>query len=226
MSAASGATSRSRSIERPGDARHGIHHCFVAGIVPSVRAARRRTAFKATGLVLLCQLVLLVVLLGAWEWVTAQSRQTAFLFGSPSAIFGFLVGDVAGREPVPRHLCDRHGDRARLPLRQRARHAARAAPLVFALRLARGAALHRGARLDSRHRARADGHHLVRDRARLEDRHVDAVGGRGGARHVLQGRDERRRGPGEPDAHARRPQARRSFASSWCPPRSPTSLRG
>jgi len=58
----------------------------------SVRIARRRRAFKATGLVLLCQLILLVVLLGAWEWVTAQSRQTAFLFGSPSAIFGFLVG--------------------------------------------------------------------------------------------------------------------------------------
>jgi NitT/TauT family transport system permease protein len=55
------------------------------------RAARRRMAFRTTGLVLLCQLVLLVVLLGAWELATAQSKQTAFLFGSPSAIFGFLV---------------------------------------------------------------------------------------------------------------------------------------
>ena len=58
---------------------------------PSVRATRRWIAVKTTGLVLACQLVLLVVLLGAWELVTAQSKQTAFLFGSPSAIFGFLV---------------------------------------------------------------------------------------------------------------------------------------
>lgn len=58
---------------------------------PSARSARRWGSIKSTGLVLVCQLVLLAVLLGAWEWVTSQSKQTAFLFGSPSAIFGFLV---------------------------------------------------------------------------------------------------------------------------------------
>ena len=40
---------------------------------------------------LLCQLLILVVFLGLWEYVTAWNKQTAFLFGSPSAIGGFLV---------------------------------------------------------------------------------------------------------------------------------------
>ena len=55
------------------------------------RSALYRRMLRDAGLVLLCQIVLLVVLLGAWEYVTAQSKTTAFLFGSPSAIFGFLV---------------------------------------------------------------------------------------------------------------------------------------
>jgi NitT/TauT family transport system permease protein len=55
------------------------------------RASRRWIAVRQAGLVLLCQLLLLAAFLGVWEWITAQSRQTAFLFGSPSAIGGFLV---------------------------------------------------------------------------------------------------------------------------------------
>ncbi len=55
------------------------------------RSAIYRRMLRDAGLVLLCQIVLLVVLLGAWEYATAQSKTTAFLFGSPSAIFGFLV---------------------------------------------------------------------------------------------------------------------------------------
>ncbi len=55
------------------------------------RSARRWMAVREAGLVLLCQLLLLAAFLGVWEWITAQSRQTAFLFGSPSAIAGFLV---------------------------------------------------------------------------------------------------------------------------------------
>ncbi len=46
---------------------------------------------RETMLVLTCQLGILVVFLGLWEWVTAQDKQTAFLFGSPSAIGGFLI---------------------------------------------------------------------------------------------------------------------------------------
>ncbi|BDA85180.1 ABC transporter permease [Aureimonas sp. SA4125] len=51
------------------------------------RARRRRES----ALVLACQIGILVVFVGAWEYVTSLSRQTAFLFGSPSAIFTFLV---------------------------------------------------------------------------------------------------------------------------------------
>jgi NitT/TauT family transport system permease protein len=53
--------------------------------------ARRLARYKETGLVLAFQLVLLAVLLGLWEYATSQSKQTAFLFGRPSAIAEFLV---------------------------------------------------------------------------------------------------------------------------------------
>ena len=59
-----------------------------AGSSPA-RAQRRR--WGEHGLVLACQIALLVGFLGFWEWIAAQDRQTAFLFGSPSAIAGFLV---------------------------------------------------------------------------------------------------------------------------------------
>ena len=58
---------------------------------PAARALRTRR-LKQTGVVVLSQALLLALLLSVWEYVTAQDRQTAFLFGSPSAIFGFLVG--------------------------------------------------------------------------------------------------------------------------------------
>lgn len=59
---------------------------------PSERAAElRRERRRQTGLVLGCQLLLLAILIGLWEWVTSQDPQTAFLFGRPSAIWGFLV---------------------------------------------------------------------------------------------------------------------------------------
>jgi NitT/TauT family transport system permease protein len=62
----------------------------LAGPTPGARALRIRR-LKGTGLVVLCQVLLLVAFLGVWEYVTAQDKQTAFLFGSPSAILGFLV---------------------------------------------------------------------------------------------------------------------------------------
>lgn len=57
-------------------------------------AARRRlrlARWRESGYVLLCQLLILVVLLGLWEYATAWNKQAAFLFGSPSAIGGFLI---------------------------------------------------------------------------------------------------------------------------------------
>ena len=132
---------------------------------------------------------------------------SAFLFGSPSAIWGFLVKMWQDGSLFTDTESDRAGDASRLRHRQRARHADRPRALVFALRLAGRAALHRRARLDPDHRARADLHHLVRHRARLEGRDGDAVGGRRRADHRLQGRHDRRSRPDQPDAHAGRLEA-------------------
>jgi len=64
----------------------------VAGAAEATPARRTQQRRRRQGaLVLACQIALLVAFLGFWEWVAAQDRQTAFLFGSPSAIAGFLV---------------------------------------------------------------------------------------------------------------------------------------
>ena len=63
---------------------------FLSAPTPAARMMRMGR-LKDAGLVVLCQILLLVAFLAAWEYITAQDRQTAFLFGSPSAIFGFLV---------------------------------------------------------------------------------------------------------------------------------------
>ena len=51
----------------------------------------RSPALKSRALVLITQIAILVVLLVSWELATINSQLTAFLFGSPSAIWGFLV---------------------------------------------------------------------------------------------------------------------------------------
>ena len=61
------------------------------GIVPWSRVgAGRRRRLRHAALVLVCQVALVTVLLSLWEWSTA-SDALKFLFGSPSAIWGFLV---------------------------------------------------------------------------------------------------------------------------------------
>ena len=104
------------------------------------------------GYVLLCQLLILAVFLGLWEYATAWNKQAAFLFGSPSAIGGFLVkmwqdGSlvrdtwVTGLETILGFLVGNVLGTVLGPVL-----------VVLALRLARGAALHRGPRLDPDHR--------------------------------------------------------------------------
>ena len=61
-----------------------------AGDAAPARRARQRRRWQGA-LVLACQIALLAAFLGFWEWMAAQDRRTAFLFGSPSAIAGFLV---------------------------------------------------------------------------------------------------------------------------------------
>jgi NitT/TauT family transport system permease protein len=57
----------------------------------SYRMRRMARGMRGNLLILACQLGLLAVLLGLWEFATASSQLNAFLFGSPSAIWGFLV---------------------------------------------------------------------------------------------------------------------------------------
>ena len=168
----------------------------------------RRTAGGMRGdvLVLACQLLLLAVLLGLWEYATARNKQAAFLFGSPSAIGGFLVkmwqdGSlvrdtwVTGLETCWASSSATSSARVLGLSLWYSRFVSRVVqPFIIALGL------------DPDHRAGADRHHLVRHRARLEDRDVDPVGGDRGAGHLLQGRDERRSRPDQSDADAGRHQ--------------------
>lgn len=55
---------------------------------PAPRAPR---IARATLQVAACQVLLLVLLISAWELATGSARLNAFLFGSPSAIWGHLV---------------------------------------------------------------------------------------------------------------------------------------
>jgi NitT/TauT family transport system permease protein len=55
------------------------------------RWGRRFWALRDNALVLTTQIAILVVLLVSWELATTDSKLNAFLFGSPSAIWGFLV---------------------------------------------------------------------------------------------------------------------------------------
>lgn len=57
---------------------------------PLVSPSRLRR-LRQTLVVLGCQTGLAVVLIALWEWATASSKLNAFLFGSPSAVWGFLV---------------------------------------------------------------------------------------------------------------------------------------
>jgi NitT/TauT family transport system permease protein len=62
-------------------------------VSPAVRRWRR---IRSAAIVLATQLALLALLIGFWEQSTANNKQAAFMFGSPSAMAGFLnqmVGD-------------------------------------------------------------------------------------------------------------------------------------
>lgn len=58
---------------------------------PTVAPMSPKNRWRENMLVLACQAGILIIFLGLWEWATAQDKQTAFLFGSPSAIGGFLI---------------------------------------------------------------------------------------------------------------------------------------
>jgi NitT/TauT family transport system permease protein len=51
---------------------------------------RRWQRLRSVAIVFATQVALLAVLLGFWAYMTANNKQAAFMFGSPSAIAGFL----------------------------------------------------------------------------------------------------------------------------------------
>src|ERR1700736_4899491 len=63
---------------------------YVPAKKPIAPAIRRWRRLRSAAIVLATQAGLLVLLLGFWEHMTASDKQAAFMFGSPSAIFGFL----------------------------------------------------------------------------------------------------------------------------------------
>jgi len=63
---------------------------------PVSPATRRWRRLRSAAIVFVTQVALLAVLLGFWDHMTANNKQAAFMFGSPSAMAGFLgqmVGD-------------------------------------------------------------------------------------------------------------------------------------
>jgi NitT/TauT family transport system permease protein len=57
---------------------------------PVAAAVRRRQRLRSAAIILATQGALLALLLGFWDYMTANNKQAAFMFGSPSAIAGFL----------------------------------------------------------------------------------------------------------------------------------------
>jgi NitT/TauT family transport system permease protein len=57
---------------------------------PVPAAVRRRQRVRSAATILATQGALLALLLGFWEYITSGDKQAAFMFGSPSAIAGFL----------------------------------------------------------------------------------------------------------------------------------------
>jgi NitT/TauT family transport system permease protein len=58
-------------------------------LVPA--ASQRWKRLRRTALVVATQIAILAAFLAFWEYMTSQSRAAAFMFGSPSAIAGFLL---------------------------------------------------------------------------------------------------------------------------------------
>src|ERR1700692_5134372 len=79
------------------DAESGMNRATdVPAQKPVPPAIRRWRRVRAAALVVATQAALLAVLLCFWDHMTANNKQAAFMFGSPSATAGFLgqmVGD-------------------------------------------------------------------------------------------------------------------------------------
>lgn len=74
------------------DTETGMIHAPKSPVEKAPSVARQRTRrLKATAAVIGTQIGILVVLLALWEYATPKGSPAAFMFGSPSAIWNFLV---------------------------------------------------------------------------------------------------------------------------------------
>src|SRR3979411_1304400 len=78
------------------DAESGMNRAtHVPARKPIPPAIRRWRRLRSAAIVLATQGALLALLLGFWDYMTANNKQAAFMFGSPSAIAGFLAQMVS-----------------------------------------------------------------------------------------------------------------------------------
>jgi len=70
-----------------------ITHRFTKN--PISPATRRWRGLRSSAIILVTQAAVLAALLGFWEHMTANNKQAAFMFGSPSAMAGFLAQMVS-----------------------------------------------------------------------------------------------------------------------------------
>ena len=66
------------------------HDPPVAAVTAPLPSAIRARRFRRSALVLLVQALILIAFLAFWEFEAGKSKQSAFMFGSPSAIWSFL----------------------------------------------------------------------------------------------------------------------------------------
>jgi NitT/TauT family transport system permease protein len=59
--------------------------------IPDMAARRRWKRVRSTAIVLATQVAILIAFLAFWDHMTSRNSAAAFMFGSPSAIAGFLV---------------------------------------------------------------------------------------------------------------------------------------
>src|SRR3984957_3592334 len=91
MSGKSGPTSMSAALDRGlGMAVVTDREPSVAAVMAPLPSSMRARRFRRHALVLMVQVLILIAFLAFWEFEAGKSKQSAFMFGSPSAIWSFL----------------------------------------------------------------------------------------------------------------------------------------
>src|SRR5258708_9026566 len=91
MSDKSGPTSMSAVLDRgAGLTAVTERDPSIAVVTAALPSALRAQRFRRHALVLMVQALILIAFLAFWEFEAGKSKQSAFMFGSPSAIWSFL----------------------------------------------------------------------------------------------------------------------------------------